>query len=228
MLQDPSQLPHVSRPGTAREKLHGLGAHPRETLPAPGPQLLHEMLDQQREVVESFPKGRQVDRNDVDAEEEVFTNSPLGDQLGEVAVGGGDDSDVHGDGAIVADPLNLLRLQRPQEFHLDGRRDIADLIQEDIPAVSGFESSFPVAGRPGEGALDVPEKLAFQQCLIQSGAVELNIGAFAPLSQIVNGMGDQLFAGPRSPWMITGASLWAAFWIISKTIRIPRDLPTIP
>jgi len=43
----------------------------------------------------------------------------------------------------------------------------------------------------------VPEKLAFQQCLIQSGAVELNIGAFAPLSQIVNGMGDQLFAGSR-------------------------------
>jgi len=63
-----------------------------------------------------------VDRNDVDAEEEVFTNSPLGDQLGEAAVGGGDDSDVHGDGAIVADPLNLLRLQRPQEFHLDGRK----------------------------------------------------------------------------------------------------------
>ena len=47
--------------------------------------------------------------------------------------------------------------------------------------------------------LDVTEQLAFQQAFAQRAAIDANERAGRPRTQLVDGPGDQLFAGPRLP-----------------------------
>ena len=82
-------------------------------------------------------------------------------------MGRGNDADIHRDGPVVPHPLKLLGLQDPQEFHLDGRRNVADFVQKDIPPVGGLKPALAMRVGPGKGALHMAEELAFQQGLIE-------------------------------------------------------------
>jgi hypothetical protein len=66
--------------------------------------------------------------------------------LGEVAVGGRDDAHVDLHGLVAADALELALLQHAQQLHLDGRGDLADLVEEERAAVGLLEA--PLAPRP--------------------------------------------------------------------------------
>ena len=52
-------------------------------------------------------------------------------------------------------------------------RELTDLIEEDRSAIGALEPADPVAGRTGEGALDVAEEFTLQEVLRQSRAVHL-------------------------------------------------------
>ena len=73
-------------------------------------------------------------------------------QVGEVAVGRRDDPDVDVLAPGPAQRFERLVLQRAQEADLEGRADLADLVQEQGAAVSEREAPGLVAGRAGEGA----------------------------------------------------------------------------
>jgi hypothetical protein len=86
-------------------------------------------------------------------------------------------------------------LQHAQEFDLQGRRQLANLIEKHSAAIGYFEPPFLLTERSGECSLLVPEQLAFQQRLCQRGAINCHerlIGAFAVLMQ---GAGGQFFPG---------------------------------
>ena len=68
-------------------------------------------------------------------------NSPLLDQLGEILVRGGDAPDVDGAARLAADRPDLARLQHAQELALQRQRQIADLVEEDRPAVGLHEQA---------------------------------------------------------------------------------------
>src|SRR5690606_28661635 len=120
---------------------------------------------------------RQTDLENMDAIVEVFAEIPVGNQLLEVLVGGGDEPDVDRLGPLVADTLNLAFLQHAQEFELQQRRDIADLVQEQRSAIGRLKQSDLVLHGAGEGALHVPEQFTFEQRLGNGGAVDSNEGA---------------------------------------------------
>ena len=110
-------------------------------------------------------------------------------------MGGRNDADIHRDGPVIPHPLKLLGLQDPQEFYLDGRGDVADLVQKDIPPVGRLEPALAMGVGPGKGPLDMAEELALQQGFVERGAVAGDEGPLAPPAQGMNGVGHQLFAG---------------------------------
>ena len=57
--------------------------------------LLDEVLDEHRDVVAALAQRRDADRDHVEAVVQVLLEAAVGDHLLQVAVGGGDDADVH-------------------------------------------------------------------------------------------------------------------------------------
>ena len=68
---------------------------------------------QQDNVVAPISERRQVDRDDIEAIEQVFAKAPLGDFAQGIAIGGADDADIDGFGLGRSDPLDHPRLDEP-------------------------------------------------------------------------------------------------------------------
>src|SRR6266516_1847576 len=108
-----------------------------------------------------FPGQRDVEGKDIKPVEQVLPELPLGDERLQILVGGSDDPDVHLDVLVTAYPLELPFLQDPQELHLHGWRDLADLVQEERATVGLFELALLLRHGPGKGTPLVPEELRF-------------------------------------------------------------------
>src|SRR5207244_2404530 len=104
----------------------------------------------------------------------------LADGLAEVAVGGGDDADVHAPRLAATDHRELARLDHAQELRLKMRRQLADLVQEERAGVREGEDARPRRNGARERAANVTEDLALHQPLGDRGAVEGDEGAVAP------------------------------------------------
>jgi hypothetical protein len=72
-------------------------------------------------------------------------------------VGRREHAHVDADGLGRADAPDLAFLEHAQELGLHERRHLADLVEEDRPAVGLFEEPAPVGGRAREGAAHMPE-----------------------------------------------------------------------
>src|SRR5207244_11532960 len=96
-----------------------------------------------------------------------------------------------------ADTLELARLETPQQGELRGRRKIADLVEEDGPAVGELEPAEPPFQRSGERALLVTEELRRDQCRRDGGTVDADEGMRRPCRSCVDGRRDALLPGSR-------------------------------
>src|SRR5204863_418798 len=88
----------------------------------------------------------------------VLAKRLLLDRPGQVAVGGGDDTNVYPDRGGPADAVELALLQDAQQFHLRFRGQLADLVEEDGPAVGQLEAAQPLGDGAAEGAFPVPTR----------------------------------------------------------------------
>ena len=98
-------------------------------------------------------------------------------------------------GALAADALEVLILQKAQELGLQGRRQVGDLVEENGAAVGRLEPARLVLDRAGERAAHVPEQLALEQFFGERGAIdddERLVLAGAPSMDLA---GDDVFAG---------------------------------
>ncbi len=120
---------------------------------------------------------------------------PLGNHLGQIAIGRGDKPDVDRNGAIPAQPLNLSLLQGAQELGLQVERQLAHFIEKERSLVRKFETPHLSCNRASECAFLVAEELAFQQPGGNSGAIHLHKRVLAPVAEAVNRAGKQFLAG---------------------------------
>ena len=93
--------------------------------------------------------GTRID-DDAEAVEQVLAEPLLGHLLLEIDVGGRDHPDVDLGRAAGADRPQLAFLEHAQQLHLQRRRGLADLVEEDRPAVGLLEEPLGVAHRAGE------------------------------------------------------------------------------
>ena len=89
------------------------------------------MLDQEQHVVAALAQRRQVDGDDVEPVEEIGAEAAPPDLLLEVAIGRGDDADVHRDRLGGADRNHLPLLEHAQQLHLQRRRHLAHFVEEE-------------------------------------------------------------------------------------------------
>ena len=138
---------------------------------------------------------REVDLDDAQPVVEVLAESPLGDELLQVAVRRRDDPDVDLLGVGGAERTDLAVLEHAQQPDLHAGLRLADLVEKDRAAVGDLEEALLVGMGTGERAALVAEELALEQRLGQRAAVlghELLVPARA---RIMDGAGEQILAG---------------------------------
>ena len=101
--------------------------------------------------------------NDAQTIVKILAEAPLGDFLLEVLVRRGDHAHVDVGLFRAADGPDLAFLQDAIELHLHGDAHVADFVQKQRAAVRRLEKPAAVFVGAGERALDVAEKLGFQQ-----------------------------------------------------------------
>src|SRR5262249_12026779 len=130
------------------------------------------VIDQRLDVFRAIAERGQLERDDVQAEEEILAEPPRAHLGRKGAVRRGDDADVDGLLALTAESLEAMLLEEAQELPLQLRRQLADLVEEDGAARRRLEPAGLVLPRAGEGALHVAEELALDQVLGERRAAD--------------------------------------------------------
>src|SRR5438876_10596631 len=121
------ELPHVSRPGIARERRHGVGGDGLDALVHATRELLHEVSDERRNVLWPLAERWKRDREDVQAIVQIVPERAGGDHLFEVPVRGCDYSDVDALRTRATEPLELPLLEHPKLLRVLQEREFERL-----------------------------------------------------------------------------------------------------
>ena len=97
----------------------------------------------------------------------------------------------------AAEPLDLPFLEHPQQLGLQLQRQLADLVEEDGPAVGQLEAAGLRGERAGERAALAAEELALDQRPGQRAAVDHDEVAVAPRAALVDRARHELLARAR-------------------------------
>src|SRR5690606_16390349 len=116
------------------------------------------MLRQPRDVFTTVPKPRYMNTDHVESMEQVLAEQVLADQRLQVLVGGRNNADIHLDGHMSSDPVELSVGEHSQQTCLGFCRHVSDLIQEQCAAVGLLEAAGALRGGTGEGAFLVTEQ----------------------------------------------------------------------
>ena len=122
-------------------------------------------------VLAALLQGRKDDLDDSEPVIQVLAKLAFGDPRGKRRVRGREDAHVDRDAGPAADALDLALLEHAQELRLERQRHVADLVQEERPAVGGLDPSDARLDAGGDAALD-PEELRFEKTLGQRSAVD--------------------------------------------------------
>ena len=153
------------------------------------------MLDEQRDVFLPLAQRRQMDRNDIQAIEQILAEGSFGHHLLQIAVGRGDDAHVDLGRVRVADALELALLQHAQQLHLHPGAHRPDLVHEQRALVRLLEAALPRADRARERAAHVTEQLGLEQRLGNRAAVERDEPLGAAGAVVMNRARDDFLAG---------------------------------
>ena len=157
------------------------------------------MRDEQRDVADSLAQRRKLQLDRVDAVEQVATKHVLIDQLLKRTVRGGDEAEIRRQFFHAPDAANALGLEYTQELRLQRRGQIADLVQEQRPAVRKLDQADFSGGGACKGALLMSKKLRLGKRLGYSSAVQRDEWLLRATRQAMELARDQLFPGSGLP-----------------------------
>jgi len=115
------------------------------------------VADEQGNVFGALAKGRDADRKYVQAIEKVGAKFVFGDELGEIAIGGGDEARVSFECARTAEGARIRAPGERGGAWAGVRGNFADFVEEDGAVMSEFEAANALSDRAGEGAALVPK-----------------------------------------------------------------------
>ena len=131
-------------------------------------------VDQRADVLQALAKRGHRNGHDAQPIVEILSETARRDELVEPAVRRRDDADADADRLLAADALQLAVLQDAEQLRLRRLVQVADLVEEDRPAVGQLEPAAPQRRRAGERPLLVAEQLALDQLGRDGRAVDLD------------------------------------------------------
>jgi hypothetical protein len=172
-------------------------------------------------------KRRRENGEDLEAVKEVAAKLLFRDHFGQVAIGGGDEAHVDGDGPRSAQALDLALLQSAQQLGLQVERQLAHLVEKERALVGQLQTADLARNGAGERALLVAEELAFEQPAGMAAQFSLmKVRSLRGLSRWMARASSSLPV-PVSPWIRTVASVGATVSICRSTLRRPVLSPTM-
>ena len=116
--------------------------------PAPFPESFggssKELSRQRQNVLAPFAQWRYRDLDNPEAIIQILTK-PRGVHIREeITIGGREDTRVDCPRPVLTDAAHLAFLQHPEQFHLHGRRHIADLVEQKRAAVGSLEETWAI------------------------------------------------------------------------------------
>jgi hypothetical protein len=159
-------------------------------------ELLDEVLDEQRQILEPVAQRRQLDRVNVKTVVEVLAQSPFADRLTHRTIGCGQDAHVDWQVFACAEAQNSLLFENTEQFGLHLGPHLGDLIEQKAATVRPLEASLAAAIRASKSPTLVAEQFAFDQAFRDSGAIDCHVWWVLARRSVVNRAGGPLF--PRT------------------------------
>ncbi len=193
--QDVLELPHVPRPGAARElgerRARQLGHRTVHARGGPA----NQVVDEQGEILGALAQRGQPHGDAADAVVEILAKAALGDLGRQVTVGRAHEAHVDGLCPVRPQRSHLALLEDPEQLHLHRQRHLPELVEQQGAASRLHEQAVPARARAGERAAGGAEQLGLEERLRHRGAVDGNEGTAAASAILVDGLRDELLAG---------------------------------
>ena len=158
---------------------------------------LHEVRDQYRQVLESLAQRWHLYGKNRQSIEQILAEPSRADGRIEITMSRCDDPDVTTDRAVATHAFETALLQYAQQLDLHLQRHIADLIQEQRPALGELEATESSRERSRECALLVTEEFALQEVRRDRTAIDRNERMPSSTGEFVDMPRHHLFARAR-------------------------------
>src|SRR5882762_10041216 len=113
-----------------------------------------------------------MNRNHIQAEEEIFSEGARAERRLQIAICSGNDADLYAYIFIAPYGPHLSLLQNTQQFGLQFKRQFTDFVEENRPSVRGLKQAGLGFYGSREGAFRVTEQIAFHQGRNQRAAID--------------------------------------------------------
>ncbi len=117
-LDEVTKLADISGPGLPSERFDGAISQGHVPIVMMAKEI-REKRDELQNIILAFAEWWDPDRDDVETIEEIFSKDTLATARLEVAVRGGDNAGIGGEGSAPSNPLELARLKHPKEANLN-------------------------------------------------------------------------------------------------------------
>ena len=154
------------------------------------------MAHQRRQITRSVAQRRQLNRDHVQAEEQVFAKAAVGHRAGQILVGGGENAHIDLDRLATAHAFDLARFDGAQQFGLCFGTQVADFVEKECAGMRQLETAYAPVGGPRECAALVAEHLALDEVARNRRTVHANIRSVASRTRQMQRRRHELF--PRS------------------------------
>ena len=196
-LDDMLQFTDIARPRVLLQRGERVGCDPIDFL-AKLRRVFHGKAQREhRNILNALPQRRDQYGNRRQPIVQILAERAVIGVIGQVAIGGGHDADIHLYRRGAAHTFKFLFLQHPQQLRLKVQTHLGHFVQQQCAAVGAFKGAFNPLYRTGKGSLFVAKQGRFDEPFRQRGAIELDERTVPSIALIVNGACEQLFARPR-------------------------------
>ncbi len=155
------------------------------------------MLCQRQDVARPLAQRRQGQREDIQAIEQVFAETPRRDFFTQVSVRRRQHAHVELNHVATAEAFDLTFLQHAQQLGLQRQAHLGDLVEQQRTALCLFELAGTGTYRTGEGAFLVAEQYRLEHVVRDRCAVDRNKGAVCTVRARMDIARQDFFAGTR-------------------------------
>jgi hypothetical protein len=145
---DSLKLSNVPGPRESLREGERLATHTLDLETVPRVGVYADVLDQERHVLSPLAERRHLEDHVGEAVVEVVAEDSLLDDRLEIAMGGGNHSDVDPPRVRRPDWLDLPRLEKARQHHLRIEPQVAHLVEEDRPAVGDGQTPSLLVAAP--------------------------------------------------------------------------------
>ena len=157
--------------------------------------MIQEEFHQRQDVFLSVAQRRDKDGDDRQAVIQVLPEMAFADGALQVAIGRGDDPHIHLHVANAPHSADHLVFEHAEEFGLQERRQLADLVEEESSAVTDFKQALLHRLGVSESAFLVAEEFRFHQVFGNGGTVDGHKRPTLPRALVVNRFGYEILSG---------------------------------